>query len=113
MAINSALQTNVQFVLLVHNCLVRCCQHSCLVVRLAVFTVCVKALLLKSRFFFFSSKQHVSGPCAFDGENGPERLKSKGTNEKNLTFITWKKTQSLMIFNFEGLSPDFFVLQFW
>lgn len=58
--------------------------------RLVVFTVCVKALLLKSRFFF-SLKQHVSGPCAFDEENGPERLESKGTNEKNLTFITWKK----------------------
>lgn len=79
-----------------------CCIH-CLCESIAV----------EVKIFFFSSKQHVSGPCAFDGENGPERLKSKGTNEKNLTFITWKKTQSLMIFNFEGLSPDFFVLQFW
>lgn len=74
-----------------HNCLVRCCQRSCFVVRLVVFTVFLKAMLLKSRYFFLSLKQHVSGPCAFDKENGPESLKSKGTNEKNPTFITWKK----------------------
>lgn len=95
-----------------HNCLVSCCQHSCFAVRLVVFTVFVKALLLKSRYFFLSLKQHVSGLCAFDEENGPERLKSKGTNEKNLTVITLKKTQILMIFSFEALTPDFFVLQY-
>lgn len=76
MAINSALQTNVEFVLLVHNCLVSCCQHSCFVVRLVVFTVFVKALLLKSRFFFLSLEQHVSSPCAFDEEYA--KIKKQG-----------------------------------
>lgn len=90
MTVNSALQTNVQFVLLVRNCLVRCCQHSCFVVRLVIVTVLLKALLSKSRYVFLSLKQHVSGPCAFDEENGPQRFKSKETNEKNPTFITWK-----------------------
>lgn len=59
--------------------------------RLVIFTVFLKALLLKSRYFFLSLKQHVSGPCAFDEENGLERLRSKGANEKNPTFITQKK----------------------
>lgn len=59
--------------------------------RLVAFTVFLKALLLKSRYFFLSLKQHVSGPCAFDEDNGPERLKRKRTNEKNPTFMTQKK----------------------
>lgn len=90
MAVNSALQTNVQFVLLVCNCLVRCCQHSCFLMRLVIVAVFLKAFLLESRHFFLSLKQHVSGPCPFDEENGPQRFKSKETNEKNPTFITWK-----------------------
>lgn len=59
--------------------------------RLVEFTMLVKALLLSQDIFFLSLKQHVSDSCAFDEENGLERLKRKGINEKNLTFIIWKK----------------------
>lgn len=60
-----------------------CCEACCIHCLCESIAVEVK--------IFFSLKQYVSGPCAFDEENGPERLESKGTNEKNLTFITWKK----------------------
>jgi len=52
-----------------------------------------ESLAVEVKVFFLSLKQHVSGPYAFDKENGPERLKSKGLMKRTQHLLLRKKSK--------------------